>query len=81
MPFSFSRLFLGKRATVTEEDVPPCRPREFMPVMVDATTTKAKFGLKKIGRALKHKLRLVSISYPYQSFPIVLEYLLHCLRP
>jgi hypothetical protein len=66
MPFSFSRLFLGKKATIIDEDSLPCQPREIVPVVVDANpvTSKTKFGLTKIGRALKHKFHLVSVCYP-----------------
>ena len=66
MPFSFSRLFLGKKATTIDEESLPCRPREVVPVAVDANpnTSRTKFSLTKIGRALKHKFHLVSACYP-----------------
>lgn len=62
MPFSFARIFLGKKATVVDEDALPCRPREVVPTTIDRPVAKkAKFGLIKIRRALKHRFRVVSI--------------------
>lgn len=77
MPFSFSRLFLGKKATIVDEDALPYRPREVVPMVVDVGTFKTKFRLTKIGRALKQRLHLVSVLYSSQSSRIILDLLLH----